>query len=879
MPRWSRFRRLFGPEAKADVDAELAFHIEMRTRELVNQGVPPDRARALALRRFGDYDSPRQQCVAISERRERRMARTEYLEELRQDAGYALRMLRRSPGFTLVALTTLALGIGANSAIFSVVQAVLLAPLPYPDAARLYRVTTLYPDGTPYSLSPPDFMSVREQTRALEQVEAFSGGVYTMLDAGEPREVRGISVSDRLFDLLGLPLALGRGLQPGDNQPGHDGVAVLDYGFWQRQFGGDPRVLGRTVRIAGSPIEIVGVLSRGIRMLDDADLYTPLLYNDTFSAATAKGRRGEFLTVVGRAKPGTARAAVDNDLRRIGNQLQSTFHDTNDTLTFNATPLTDVIVGDVQTPLLLLLGAVGFVLLVACANVANLLLARASARQAELAVRSALGAGRVRLLRQLLTEAVVLGTAGAVLGLAIAFAATRTLLAAQPADLPRVEDVTVNGAVVMFTFAIAIATSLGFGILPAFQFTGAAMQSALRETTRGSTSMGGQRMRSALVVVEIALAVVLLIGAGLLLRSFIQLTHVDPGFRAEQALSFRVVLQGERYKDDEPTRIRVAEFEQRLRRLPGVTSVGATSVLPFYGRGAMVGFAVEGAPPPPPNVNSEIALASTTPDYLRAIGATLKQGRQFSGVDDTGAPRVAIVNEAAVRRWFPGENPIGRRLITNGVAREVVGVVADVVQRSAAEPVAPMVFVPFAQRTIRSIKMVVRTNAEPSTLTAEIRAEIRAIDAELAVADITPMTQLVARSLRAPRFYTSLLAVFAGVGLVLAAIGVFGVMSYGVTQRGREISIRLALGALPRDVLRMIVGRALGLSAIGVVVGLAAAIALGRFIQGQLFGVALLDPVTFGGVPLVLATSAGLASFVPARRATKLDPANALREG
>ena len=807
------------------------------------------------------------------------MARTEYLTELRQDVSYALRMLRRAPGFTLVALTTLALGIGANSAIFSVVQGVLLAPLPYRDAGRLYRITTLYPDGTAYSLSPPDFMSVREQTRTFEQVEALSGGVYTMLGAGEPREVRGTSVSDRLFGMLGLQVAVGRSLLPGDNQPGHEGVAVLDYGFWQRQFGGDHNVLGRTITIAGSPVEIVGVLARGTRLLDVADVYTPLVYNDTFSAATARGRRGEFLTVIGRANAGMSFAQVDDDLRRIGSQLQSAFRQTNDTLTFNATPLTDVIVGNVRTPLLLLLGAVGLVLLVACANVANLLLARASARQAELAVRSALGAGRVRLLRQLLTEAVVLGTAGAILGLGIAFAATRALVAAQPADIPRLQDVSVNGAVVTFTFAIAIATSLAFGMLPALQFSAARLQSGLREGTRSGASVGGQRMRSALVVAEMALAVVLLIGAGLLIRSFIQLTRVDPGFRADQALSFRVVLQGERYKEDEPTRIRVAQFEQHLRRLPGVSMVGATSVLPLSGRGAMVGFAVEGAPPPPPNVNPEIALVSATPEYLRAIGTTLRQGRHFSDQDDTGAPRVAIVNDAAVRRWFQGQNPIGRRVNTNGVSRAVVGVVADVLQRSAAEQVAPTVFVPFAQRTIRSIKIAVRTTGDPAVLAPAIRAEIRALDADLAIADITPMTQLIVRSLTAPRFYTSLLALFAGVGLVLAAVGVFGVLSYAVAQRAREISIRLALGALPRDVLQMIVGRALGLSAIGLVIGFVAAIALGRFIQGQLFGVALVDPVTFGVVPLVLGASAGLASYLPARRATKLDPANALREG
>jgi putative ABC transport system permease protein len=879
MARWSRFRRLFGPEPKADVDVELSFHVEMRAHELVEQGVPPERARALALRRFGDYDRSREACVEISKRRERHMARTEYMTELRQDVGYALRMLRRAPGFTAVALTTLALGIGANSAIFSVVQGVLLAPLPFQDADRLHRVTTLYPDGTPYSLSAPDFMSVREQSRAFEQVEAFSGGVFTMLGAGEPREVRGTNVSDGLLGMLGLQVTLGRMLLPGENQPGHTGVAVLDHGFWQRQFGGDRSVLGRTVSIAGAPVEIVGVLAPGARLLDDADVYTPLEYDDTFSAATARGRRGEFLTVIGRANAGTGLHQVDEDMRRIGTQLQATFRETNDTLTFNALSLNDVMLGDVRRPLLVLLGAVGFVLLVACANVANLLLARASARQTELAVRSALGAGRVRLLRQLLTEAVVLGVAGAAAGLAIAYLATRALVSVQPADIPRLEEVGVNAAVVAFTFAIALATSLAFGVLPALQFSGQRLPSALRESTRGGASGGGQKMRAALVVTEMALAVVLLIGAGLLIRSFIQLTRVNPGFRAEQALSFRVTLQGEKYKQDGPTRIRVAEFEERLRALQGVTAVAATSVLPLSGRGAMLGFAVEGAPPPPPNVNPEIAVASTTPEYFRAIGAPIRRGRQFTAQDHTDAPRVAIINEAAGRRWFAHQDPMGARVNINGVSREIVGVVDDVLQRSPAQPAAPMLFVPFAQRTIRSVKIVVRTAGDPAALATAIRPEIRALDPDLAVADITPLTQLVARSMARPRFYTSLLSLFAAVALVLAATGVFGVMSYAVAQRAREISIRMALGARPGDVLRMIVGRALALSAAGIVVGLAAALALGRFIQGQLFGVTLFDPLTLGGVALVLGASAALASFLPARRATKFDPAGALREG
>jgi putative ABC transport system permease protein len=877
MARWSRFRRFFGPEPKGDVDTELAFHVEMRARELVEQGVPPDRARALALRRFGDYDRSREACVEISKRRERRMARAEYITELRQDVGYALRMLRRAPGFTIVALTTLALGIGANSAIFSVVQGVLLAPLPFRDADRLHRVTTLYPDGTPYSLSAPDFMSVRERTRTLDQVEAYADGVYTMLGGGEPREVRGTYVSDGLLGLLGLPVSLGRTLLPTENQPGSGSVVVLDHGFWQRQFGGDRSVLGRTITIAGTPMEIVGVLAPGARLLNDTEIYAPLVYNDRFNASTATGRRSEFLTVLGRTRPGVPLAQVDDDLRRIGTELQQAFRATNNTLTFNARPLDEVVLGEVRRPLLVLLGAVGFVLLVACANVANLLLARASVRQTELAVRSALGAGRVRLLRQLLTEAVVLGLAGAVTGLAIAYVATRVLVAAQPPDIPRLDEVGVNAAVVLFTFAIALTTSLVFGVLPALQFSGKRLPIALREGGRGAGG-GGQRMRAALVVAEMALAVVLLVGAGLLIRSFVQLTRVDPGFRPEQALSFRVTLQGEKYREDEPTRVRVAEFEERLRALPGVTTVAATSVLPLSGRGGMVGFAVDGAPPPPANVNPEIALSSTTPDYFRAIGAQLRRGREFTDQDHTQAPSVAIVNDAAVRRWLADRNPIGARVRINGVSREVVGVVGDVLQRSPAEPAAPMVFVPYAQRTIRSVKIVVRTTQEPTALAAAIRSTIRGLDADLAVADITPLSRLIVRSMARPRFYTTLLSLFAAVALVLAATGVFGVMSYSVAQRAREISIRMALGAVPGDVMRMVVGRALGLSAIGIGVGLVAALALGRFIQGQLFGVKLFDPVTLAAVALVLGASAALASFLPARRATRFDPVNALRE-
>jgi predicted permease len=880
MPRSGRFRRLFGPDPTGDVDVELSFHLEMRIRELVEQGETPARARELALERFGDYDGPHNQCLEINERRRRRMTRTEYVTELRQDVGYALRMLRRTPGFTAVAIVTLALGTGANTAIFSVVHGVLLESLPYRSAERLYQPRMLYPDGTAYTaLSAPDFMSVREGSRVFDQVEAYSTGAFTLLGAGEPQEVRGANVSDGLLELLGIPLALGRGFDAAEHRPGQGSVTVLDDGFWQRAFGGTADVLGRKVSIGGDPYTIVGVLAPEARLPDAADMYAPLEYGDTFSATTATGRRGEFLDVIARARDGVTAAQVEDDLRRLGTQLQTDFPDTNGRLTFTTTSLRDMIVGDVQTPLLMLLGAVGLVLLVACANVANLLLARASARHGELAVRVAMGAGRGRLLRQLLTESVVLAVAGGVAGLLIAYWATGALVAARPADIPRLDQVGLNGTVILFTLGISLFTGMAFGLLPALQATSGRLIGALREGGRGGgQGKGAHRLRSILVVAEMALSVVLLMGAGLLIRSFVEMTRVTPGFVAEQAMTFRVTLQGDEYGRAQQIQNRVLQFEDRLRGLPGVTSVAATTVLPLSGQGSVLDFLVVGAPPPPPDVNREIAVASITPQYFAAIGAPLRSGRAFTEYDRTGAPPVVVVNEAAVRRWFPDGDPIGEQVETGGTRFEVVGVVADVRQRHAGEPVAPQMFVPYAQRTTRAVRFVVRSGGDPIGLAPSIRSEIRQLDPNLAVTDFKPLAQLVAGSVARPRFYTSLLTLFAGVALALAATGIFGVMSYAVAQRSREISIRMALGARAGQVLQMIVGRAVALAAAGALLGIAGALALGRVIQNQLFGVGILDPVTLTVVILVLIGSAAAASFLPARRAAALDPADALRE-
>jgi putative ABC transport system permease protein len=875
-----RFRRLFGPDPLQDVDEELAFHLEMRVRELIAEGETPERARELALQRFGDYDGSRNECLEINERRRRHMTRTEYLTELRQDVGYALRMLRRTPGFTLVAVLTLALGIGANSAIFSVVHGVLLRSLPYQSAERLYQPRMLYPDGTAYTaLSAPDFMSVREGNRVFDRVEAYSTGVFTLLGAGEPQEVRGANVSEGMFELLGLSLALGRGFAVEEHRAGAGSVTVLDHGFWRQVFGGSADVLGRTVTVGGDPYTIIGVLAPGAGLPDPADMYAPLEYGETFSAATASGRRSEYLDVIGHSREGVTATQVEEDLRRLGTALQTEFPDSNGSLTFTTTSLRSMIVGDVEKPLFVLLGAVALVLLVACANVANLLLARASARQAELAVRVAMGAGRGRLLRQLLTESIVLAVAGGAVGLLIAYWATGALVSAQPADIPRLDEVGLNGTVVLFTLGISLLTGIGFGLLPALQATGVRLTRALREGGRGGgQGKGAQRMRATLVVAEMALSVVLLMGAGLLIRSFVGMTRVAPGFQAEQAMAFRITLQGDEYAGARQIRDRIMQFEARLRTLPGVTSVGATTSLPLSGLGSVIDFSVIGAPAPPPNVNEEIGVASVTPQYFATIGAPLVRGRAFTEYDRDGAPPVAIINEAAVRRWFPDRDPIGQQVAMSGVTQEIVGVVGDVRQRQPIEAVQPQLFSPYAQRTTRALRIVVRSADDPVALAPTIRAEIRRVDPNLALTDFTPLDQLIDLSVARPRFYTALLTLLAGVALMLAATGIFGVMSYAVAQRSREISIRMALGARTDQVLRMIVGQAVVLAGAGAVIGVAGALILARLIQSQLFGVGILDPLTLGGVLAVLIGSAAAASLLPARRAARLDPANALRE-
>jgi len=895
--RWAREVRArlsplpLSPAREAEIVDELSDHLDDRCRELVAGGKSEDEAVRLTLAEFRSGNLLARYMAPLRQSNARPSpppgaATGHLLTDFWQDLRYAARTFSRQPGFAAAAVLTLALGIGANSAIFSVVHGVLLESLPFKEANRLYRLRMVYPDGKAYTtLSAPDFMSVREQTRVFDQVEAYTSGVVTMLGSGDPREVRVASISGGLFDMLGMPVVFGRGFLGEENSPGRNRVAILDYGFWQRAFGGDSGALGRAISVGGLSYSIVGVLGQGVRLPADvpgarlpseADVYLPIEYGEAYSA-TAAQRNSRFLGVLARARDGVRSSRIDEDLRRIALDVQSTSPQGTEGLSMNAVSARELIVGDVRKPLLVLLGAVGLILLIACANVASLMLARASARHEELTVRAALGAGRSRLLRQLLTEAVAVGLIGGAIGLALAYAGTQALVVAQPADIPRLEEIRLDRTVLLFTFAIALLASLAFGAWPALQATGP-RAGGLRASGRiGGADRRTQRARAGLVVAEIALAVVLLIGAGLLLRSLVALTRVAPGFVAMDAMAFRVALFGRGY-DLQMVRARVHELEAALRTVPGVTAAAATTLLPMSGPGPRLTFSVEGAPPPPADVNPEIGVLSVTPDYFRTIGARLVLGRDFTDRDHDQAPAVAVINEAAVRRWFPDGNPIGKRVRMSGV-REVVGVVADVLQGDPKGQTAPQLFLPNSQRPVRSVWIVFRTANTPVALAPSVRGVLQRLDANIAMSALVQLEQLHAGSIARPRFYTALLALFACIALVLAVTGVFGVMSHTVAERTREIGIRMALGAQPGDVLRQIVGRTLALALAGLVIGLVGAFAVGRVIQSQLFGVQLVDPPTLIVVGLILVSSAAAASFLPARRAARLDPVTTLRHG
>ena len=805
------------------------------------------------------------------------------MDNLRQDIRYAFRRLIKSPAFTAVALLTLALGIGANTAIFSVVNAVLLKPLPYASPDQLVGIFHLS-EGRRATMSGPNFTDVRKLNTTLQDAAAYTRTRTILTGQGEPVRLDGAAVSASLFGLLGVPAKLGRTFNASENEPGKNKVAIIGHDLWLRRFGGDRAIVGKRMTLDGETHEIVGVMPEGFSFPAARSVWVPLEYSEDL---LSKQRGAWYLTAIGRTKAGVSPEQARVEIETIGRQLAVQYPDSNEGVGVTAVALHDAMVGDIRRAFWLLLGAVGFVLLIACVNVANLLLARAAARESEIAVRTALGAGRSRLVRQLLTESVILGVIGGAFGLLLAVWGVEALVALEPQGIPRLAEVRVDPAVIGFTMGVSLLTGLLFGMVPAFQSTRGGISSTLKESGRGAlTSRAGSRMRTTLVITEVALAVTLLAGAGLLIRSFSKLASVDPGFPVQPALAFEVSLPDVRYEEELS---KVAFFDQllpKLKALPGVQAAAGVNSLPLSGTSFVLTFEVAGRAPLPPSQQPAMQVRIATADYFQTIGIPLKKGRYFTADDRLNTPQVVLITEAAAKQYFPGEDPIGKT-ITLGWGRgpgkpraggEVIGIIGDVKDAGLAEPDPPQIYLPYTQWPVSGMAILMKTAAAPAGLAEPARRAVYSLDGNLPVGNVRTLEEIVARSISQPRFYMTLLTLFAAVALILAAIGIFGVLSYAVAQRTREIGIRMALGAHRSSVLRLIVREAMVMTSGGVVIGVVAAFVLTEWLVSKLlFDTSPHDPVTFVVVAVTLGVVALAAAYVPARRATRVDPIVALR--
>ncbi len=792
------------------------------------------------------------------------------------DARHGLRLLARSPGFAVVAVSMVALGVGANTAVFSVVNGVLLRPLPYQDPDRIVGLWDIQPSLDRAPASYPEYLDWKRQDAVFDAVAAFFTSGTTLSGEGRPEEIRLLRVSADLLPMLGLSPALGRGFRPEEEPRGAERVAMLSFGAWQRRFGGDRAVLGRTVALDAEPFTIVGVTPPGLRLdaFSEFDIALPLRLDETVAP-----RGLHFMRVWARLRKGLdlegARAATAVFARQLKSERSITHG-------VGLERMQELLVAEARPALLLLLGAVGFVLLIACTNLANLLLARSGARRREIAVRLALGAPRGRLVRQLLTESLPLGIAGGAAGLLAGWWSLDLILALPGLGIPPVNVPRVDARVLAFTLALSLLATLLAGLAPALQGSALAPNRWLREADRDpSGGAAGRRLRSALVVAEVAMSLVLLVGAGLLLRSFVTLLRVEKGFDPDRLLSATVALRPGRYPDGARQIAFYEEVLDRIRALGGVQGAAAVSHLPLGGDDTSGGFAIEGRTfPPEDSPLSDLRLA--TPDYFRVMGIPLLAGRAFAAQDREGSQPVAIVNETFVRRFFPGEDPLGKRIDAqweDAGWRVVIGVVGSVRHETLDRPYLPEIYLPLAQRAPTDVAMtfVVRSELGAGALAAAVRDQVSAQDPQQPISAIRTMDEVIDASVTDRRLSTSLMAGFAATALLLAAVGLYGVLSYAVSQRTREIGVRMALGARAGDVLGLVVRDGLRLALAGAAVGLAAALPLTRALEGLLFGVAPSDPATFAGVPLLLLAVCALASWFPARRACRVDPMVALR--
>ncbi len=803
-----------------------------------------------------------------------------------QDLRYGVRQLMKNPSFTFITILTLALGIGANTAIFSVVNAVMLKPLPFRNTEELVVLWEKMKQTDTLDLAPNDFVEYRDRAQSFEQFAAASRQGFTLTGNEEPLRVDGAQVSANMFQMLGVAPYLGRDFDGREDKPGNDGVAILSYGLWQRRFGGEPTILGQTLILDGEPRTVIGImpadfqfppsLSRGNTPEAKSELWVPLVLENITA------RNSHFLLAIGRLKKGTTIEQAKAETNIIAEQRDEIARASHASIGANLLLLHEQVVKKIRPALMMLLGAVGFVLLIACANVASLLLIRATARQKELAIRAALGAGRARIIRQLLIESVLLALPGGLLGLLFADWSNSLLIKLGANNIPRADEIGIDIRVLLFTFGVSLLTGVLFGLIPAIKASSLNLVETLKESGRNATS-GTNRLRSALMVAEVALALVLLIGAGLLIKSFWQLQHVDPGFNAKNLLVMETTLPATKY----PTEGQQSAFYQKtlekISSLPGVESVAIVNNPPLSGRRGVDVFAIEGRADSPNVSDTPLAdYRAISPDYFQVMGIGVLEGRAFTAGDSATAPPVVIVNQATVRRYFQGENPIGKQLRLGGKdprnpLAQVVGVVGDVRQSGVDEQASTHLYYPYAQAPQSRMGWVIRTTTKPMNVLASVRNQIYEVDPDQPVAKVQTMEKILADAISQRRLNMLLLGVFSTTAFLLSLVGIYGLIAHSVSQRLREIGIRLALGAQKSDVLGLMIKQGMRLTVMGIAIGLGAAFVLTRFLSTLLHEVNEKDPVIFAAVAILVSVVAWLACYIPARRATKVDPLVALK--
>jgi putative ABC transport system permease protein len=885
MNRGSGFRRLLtlGTTRRSierDVDTEMGFHIQMRIEDLMRQGKTHDDAEAQALREYGDTVAARDELASIDRRRARRGAWREWLESFGQDIRFGLRGLRSRPGYAITILLTIAIGIGANAAIFSVVDAVLLRPLPFARPERLVHLWETYTGRVDNrsEASYPDYIDWRARTKAFSDMAGYHGAGFAV-GATQPMTVDAAKVTANFFDVLGVHAAIGRTFLPGEDEIGAQRVVMLSYGLWERQFAADRAIVGRAIIIDGSPATVVGVLPRAFAFArqSGAEIWAPIDRGQSWRT----NRGNHWINIVARMRPGVRLDAARSDMSSVMRALALEYPATNKGRDGNAVPLQVEFTGTLRPVLLLLYAAVVVVMLVACVNVANLLLMRGADREREIAMRIALGAGKARLVRQLLTESVMLSVCGGLLGIGVARLGLLGLLGLMPhhpvRGLPTLPAITLDLRIVVYAMLLALVAGLAFGMLPAFRMAAPALHASLKSAGRGSVG-GGSRTRDALVIGEIALTMLLMSGALLFGRSLARLLSVDMGFRADRIVTTSVNLSPNLYRERGAAANFFARFMDGVRQIPGVEGVALTSKLPLDW-GNTNGFAIVGRPAPDPANIPTASYRVVSPDYFRTMGIDVVSGRTFSADDGPGAPPVFIVNRAFAKAYFENQNPVGQTIRMTADTLRIVGIVADVTIGKLDDPIPPTMYLSFGQNPQLGSPVVIRTSRDASQLVGELTRLVTSLDPSAAMNGLTTMDDRVMESpsvfLR--RFPMFLVGAFAGTALLLAIVGIYGVVSYSAAQRTREMGIRLALGAHPGSLVMLIVRHGVILADVGIVAGAVGSLVLGRFAQALFFGVRPSDPVTYVSVAAVLAAVAVGATLLPARRATRVDPALALR--